>query len=305
MRIARFGVLERSNAAKRLVGRVAVVVLLSTASVVLLQANAFASGSDGLSSTILANPVLGLVPLPLGTENGPITQSNVGLIEGNNKSASSALDQALANGTVTAYIRSWSHQPSNGDADVITAFQFKNASDETSFVNGFNSQLQSQSSQAENAQFAVAGIPGASGIEVHTAQSGIALTEYIVSFTKGNTAFQEFMATSSGDLTTADAVSVADQQFANAPDIPANGSGTNWHLLPGVPLVGLLLCIVIIVIGRKRKYPEALRGLPPRGGNHWAPPAVAAPSGPWASYSSPVAPVSNEQHPKVSVDQWQ
>ena len=306
MKIARFGVLERSNAAKRLVGRVAVVVLVSTASVVLLQANAFASVGDGLSSTILANPVLGLVPLPPGTANGPITQSNVGVIEGNNKSASSALDQALADGTVTAYIRSWSHQPSNGDADVITAFQFKNASDETSFVNGFNSQLQSQSSQAGNAQFSVAGIPGASGIEVHTAQSGIALTEYIVSFTKGNTAFQEFMATSSGDLTTADAVSVADLQFANAPDIPASGSGISWRFEPGITLVVVFLSVAIVVIGRQRKYPEALRGLPSRSGNKWTPtPAVAAPSGPWASYSSPVAPVSNEQHPKVGVDQWQ
>jgi len=225
----------------------------------------------------------------------------VDLVEGNDKSGSSALDQALADGTVTAYIRSWSHQPSNGEAVVITAFQFENAPDESSFVNGFNNQLQSQSSP----QFAVTGIPGASGYEVHTTQSGIALTEYIVSFTKGNTAFQEFMATSSGDLTTANAISVADQQFAVAPDIPASNSGTNWHLLPGVPLVGLLVCVAIVVIGRRRKYPEALRGLPPQGGNFWAPPAGAAPSGPWASYSSPAGSVPSEQQPKVSADQWQ
>jgi hypothetical protein len=301
MKIARFEVLERSHAARRLVGRMVVVGMLSTASVFLLQANAFASGSGGLSSTIVANPLPGLVPLPLGTENGPITQSNVNLVEGNDKSGSSALAQALADGTVTAYIRSWSQQPSNGDAVVITAFQFKSASDESSFVGGFTGQLQSQSSP----QFAVTGIPGASGFEEHTAQSGIALTEYIVSFTKGNTAFQEFMATSSGDLTTADAISVAAQQFAVAPDIPASDSATNWHLLPGVPLVGLLVCIAIVVIGRRRKYPEALRGLPPRGGNNWAPPAAAAPSGPWPSYSSPVESVPSEQQPKVGADQWQ
>jgi hypothetical protein len=302
MKIARFGVSELSHGARRLVGGVAVVSMLSTASVFVLQSNAFASGSGGLSSTILATSVPGLVPLPLGPQNGPITSSNVGLVEGNNQSAVSALDQALAAGTVTAYIRTWAHQPSNGDAVVITAFQFKNASDEDSFVNSFDGQLQSQ---AGNAQFAAAGIPSASGFEVHTTSSGVALSEYIVSFTKGNTAFEEFMATASGDLTTADAVSVADQQFANAPDIPASDSGTNWHLLPGVPLVGLVVCIAIIVIGRKRKYPETLRGLPPRGANNWAPPAVAAPSGPWASYSSPAGPVPSEQQPKVSVDQWQ
>jgi hypothetical protein len=304
MKIARFEVMGRSSAARRLVGTVAVAGLLSTAPLFLLQSNAFASGSS-LSSTILANPVPGLVALPLGAENGPITQSNVGLVEGNDKSGVSALDQALADGTVTAFIRSWGHQPTNGDALVITAFQFKNASDETSFVNGFNSQTRSQSGQAGNAQFAVAGIPGASGVDVHTAQSGTALSEYIVSFTKGNTAFEEFMVTSSGDLTTADAVSVADQQFANAPDIPASGSGINWHAAPGITLVIVLLSVAIFVIGRRRKYPEALRGLPPLGVNNWAPLAVAAPSGPWASYASPVAPVSNEEHPKVSVDQWQ
>jgi hypothetical protein len=302
MKMARFGALERSNAARRHVGRVAVVGLLSTASLFLLPANAFASGDGGLSSTILASTLPGLVPLPIGPQNGPITQSNVDVVEGNNKTGISALDQALAAGTLTAYIRTWTHQPSNGDAVVVTAFQFKYASDENSFVNSFDGQLQSQ---AGTAQFAVAGIPSASGFEVHTTASGVAVTEYVVSFARGNTAFLEFVATTSGDLTAADAVSVAGQQFAVAPDIAASGSGTNWHLLPGVPLVGLVVCIAIVVIGRKRKYPEALHGLPPRGGNNWAPPAVAAPSGPWASYSSPAAPVPSEQQPKVSVDQWQ
>jgi len=226
----------------------------------------------------------------------------VGVVEGDNKTGASALDQALAAGTVTAYIRTWTHQPSNGDAVLITAFQFKYASDENSFVNSFDGQLQSQ---AGTVPFAVAGIPSASGFQLHTTASGIALSEYVVSFTKGNTAFQEFMATTSGDLTTADAVSVADQQFAVAPDIAASGSGTNWHLVPGVPLVGLLLSVVIVVVGRKRKYPEALRRVPPRSGTNWAPPAVAAPSGSWASYPPPVAPLSSEQPPKVSVDQWQ
>jgi hypothetical protein len=301
MKMTRSGVSERSNPASRLVGRVAVVGLLSTASVFLLQANAFASGSD-LSSTILANAVPGLVPLPLGPQNGPITQSNVDVVEGNDQGGASELDQALADGRVTAYIRSWNHQPSNGDAVVITAFQFKYASDENSFVNGFNGQMQSQ---AGNAEFAVAGVPNASGFEVHTTASGVALSEYVVSFTKGNMAFEEFMATTSGDLTTADAVSVAGQQFAVAPDIPASGSGINWHPVPGITLVVLLLSLAILLIGRHRKYPAALRGLPSPGSYNWAPPVVAAASGPWASYSSPVAPVSNEQHPKVSVEQWQ
>jgi hypothetical protein len=309
VKIGRFE-MNGSSAAKRLVGRVGVVGLLSTAPVFLLQSNAFGAGSDlgsGLSSTILANPVPGLVPLPLGTQNGPITQSDVGLVLGSDESASSALGQSLGDGTVSAYIRSWNHQPGDGDALVISAFGFKYASDETSFVNGLDSQLQSQAGQAGNATIAVTGIPGAAGAEEHTSSSGLPLSEYLVSFSKGNTVFLEVVATASGDLTSANAISVANQQFAVAPDISASGSTTNWHLLPGVPLVGLLLCVVIVAIGRMRKYPEALRGLPPGSGNGGAPAAVAAPSGPWASYSSPSPgmPVSNEQHPKVSVEQWQ
>jgi hypothetical protein len=289
------------NASRPFVGRLAVVVLLATASTFLLQSNAFASDGS-LATTILANTVPGLVPTPLGTENGPLTQSNVGVVLGSNEGATSALGRSLASGSVTAYLRSWNHQPTDGDAVVIAAFQFKYADNETSFVEGLNSQLQGQAGEAGNAAFPVTGIPGASGVEVHTSPSGVPLTEYIVAFEKGNTAFQEVVVTSSGDLTSATALAVANQQFASAPDIPASGSGTNWHLLPAVPAVGLLLSIAVVVIGRKRKYPAALTGIPPRGGHPWGPAAVA-PAGPWAAYSSPVESVSSEQHPKVSVEQ--
>jgi hypothetical protein len=300
MKIARFGDTERSNAARRLVGRMAAVGLLSTGSVLLLSSHAFATGSD-LPSTILANSIPGLVPTPLGNENGPITQSNVGLVLGSDNGASSSLGQSLADGAVTAYIRSWNRQPPNGDAVVITAFEFKTAPDESSFMDDFDSQLQND---AGNTPFAVSGIPGASGAEVHTTTSGISSSEYIVSFAKGNTAFQVVVATSSGDLTSANAVSLANQQFANAPDVPASGSGANWHLLPGVPLVGVVLYVAIVAIGRKRKYPVALRGLPTGNGHHWAPPAVPSPGLP-AGYSSPAGPVPSEQRPKVGADQWQ
>ena len=201
MKIARFGGTEGSNAARRLVGRVAAVGLLSTGSVLLLSSNAIASGS-GLPSTILASPIPGLVPIPPGNENGPITQSNVGLVLGSNNGASSSLGQSLADGAVTAYIRSWNRQPTNGDAVVITAFEFKNAPYESSFIDDFDSQLQND---AGNGPFPVSSIPGASGAEVHTTTSGIASTEYIVSFAKGDTAFQVVVATSSGDLTSANA----------------------------------------------------------------------------------------------------
>ena len=171
-------------------------------------------------------------------------------------------------------------------------------------MNGMSSWLGNQAGQAGNAPFGVAEIPGASGTELHTSPLGYSIVGYFVSFAKGNTAFLEVIATESGDLTSATAISVANQQFASAPDIPASGSKTNWHLLPGVPVVGAVLCVVIFVIGRKRKYPEALRGFRPRrqlGSDRRS----SGPSGPWASYPPPAAPVSNEEHPKVRVEQWQ
>jgi hypothetical protein len=64
MNIARLDVTERPNARRRAVGRMAIIGLLATSSIFLLQSNAFASNS-GLSSTILANPVPGLVPIAL------------------------------------------------------------------------------------------------------------------------------------------------------------------------------------------------------------------------------------------------
>jgi hypothetical protein len=256
MRIQRFKVTKRSNPARRHIGRLALIGLLSTASVLLVQSSAFASGGDGLSSTILARTVPGLVLVPPGTENGPVTHSNVG--------------------AVGAFIRTWDHEPTDGDAVVIEAFEFKSSAGETFFLHTLDSGLKGQADEKGNAAFAVTGIPGASGVEVHTTSSGTRVPEYIVSFGKGHTIFQVIVATASRDLTAADAVSVANQQFAKAPDVPT--SGTNWIVLPGAPLVVLLLCLATFAIRRKRRHPAALGSFSAQSGTNWNPPDVP-PSG--------------------------
>jgi hypothetical protein len=113
-------------------------------------------------------------------------------------------------------------------------------------------------------------------VEEHTTSSGTPISEYIVSFVKANTVFQEVEATSSRDLTAADAISVANRQFANAPNVPA--SGTNWILLPGVPLVVILLCTAIFAIRRKHRHPAALSGFPSHRDANWGS-IVVPPSG--------------------------
>jgi hypothetical protein len=301
MKTRRFGLADGSNAVMRLSGKFAVITVVVTGCVLLPQANAFASSnSNDLSSVILPNSLPGLVELPLGTYNGPITQLTVDSVMGSSSDATSALGQSLANGDVTAYIRSWGHQPSNGDAVIIGAFEFTNASEEHSVLDGLDFQMLGQSGSEP---LAVPGISGATGSVTHTAESGTAVTEYEVTFAKGNTVFQVAAASASGDITGADGLALAQQQFANAPDIPAATSGTGWQWRT-LPPVGLVLAIAIFVIGRKRKYPEALRGLPLRSDPTWNPPP-GGPPGPWGAYPSPTGATATEQVPKVSAGQWQ
>jgi len=299
MEITLHQVAERPNARWRFVVRLAVAMFLTIVGVVLLQSSAFAS--SGLSSVILTNSEPGLVAVPLGAYNGPITQSSVAKVMGSIDGPTSWLGQSLAAGTVTAYVRSWVHQPTNGDIVIIVGFQFTNGSDESSFVNGLNDAMRSQSGSEP---LAVAGIPDASGSAVHTSTSGTPQSNYVVTFAKGNTVFQLVVSSSLGDLTSADALSLANQQFANAPNVPAGALGTHTDWWRITPLVGIALCIAIILIARKRKYPLALRGFAPGNGYNWAPP-VAAPSGPWGPNPSPPTPLSSDQRPKVSSDQWQ
>jgi len=299
MGVAQSKLIERPKARPRLVGRCVVIAFLTAAYAFLMQSSAFASG--GLSSVILPNSEPGLVAAPPGDYNGPITQSNVGAVLGNSTGAGSALGQSLASGNVAGYIRTWGHQPANGDAVVIVAFEFTNASVESSFVNGLASGNQNQSGSTP---VAVPGIPGASGSVTHPSTLGTAGSEYVVTFAKGNTAFDVDVASSSGDLTSADAITLANQQFASAPDIPASGAGTNWHWWRVSPLVGIPLFVAIILIGRMRKYPTALRGLASAVGDNRGPAAVGSP-GPWGPPPPPAAPIPTDQRPKVSAHQWQ
>ncbi len=288
-----------SNPIWRLVTRIAVIVSLTTAYVLVMQSNAFATGS--LSSTILSIPEPGLVALPLGNYNGPVSRSNVDAVMGSTTDAAGALGQALADGDVTGYLRSWSRQPNDGDAVVIGAFAFNYAFEEDSFLNSLDTQMHTQSGIEP---LAVPKIAGASGITAHTTtSSGAPLTEYEVTFEKGNTVFQVAVVSSSGDLTSADALSIADRQFANAPDTAASTATviyrTDWTKV-GILVGGVLLTIALFIVGRKRKYPVALSGYALPGTQYPVPqyPVPQMPSGPSAQ------PIPPEQRPKVGADQW-
>ena len=106
-----------------------------------------------------------------------------------------------------------------------------------------------------------------------------------------------------------DALSIADRQFANAPDIPASTATeiyrTDWTKV-GILVGGALLTIALFIVGRKRKYPAALSGYALPGSQY---PGAQYPGASTAAYpqrpSGPAAqPIPPEQRPKVGADQW-
>ncbi len=290
---------SRSHVAWRLIGKVAVVGLVTSPGLLFAAPGAGASG--GLSSIILAEPEPGLVAAAPGPYNGPLTQSNLGLVLGSAADGTNALGQSLASGDVTAYVRTWSRQPKNGDVVLILAFQFKSAPFESSFIDGLDGAIQRQ---AGATPLAVPGIPGAAGAAVQTSSSGTPLSEYVVAFAKGNTAFEIDIASSSGDLFGADAIAMANSQFAIAPDSPAGTPGTQWNW-SGTAILGggLLATIAMFVIGRRRKYPIALRGVPPRSGPYRGLPLVGLPAPPTPPWS-PAGTIPTDARTKMSTDQW-
>ena len=291
----------RRYAPRRVASRVAFVSLVSAVGLLISQSGALASG--GLSSTVLSNTEPGLTVAPPGAYNGPITPSTLSLVVGSSSGATE-LDQGLSTGSVTAYLRLWDHQPKNGDAVVIAAFAFTNGSEEDSFSAGLSSGLAGRPGAQS---FVVPGLSGAYGSTQHSTTSAGPLSEYAVSFEKGNTVFQVLVASSSGDLTSSDAVALATRQFANAPDVPASpcacvsGIRTNWWGVASL-VGGIVLTGTVFAIGRKRKYPTALNGLLPPSDGHDGSSSVASsiPGG----YLAPTH-LSTDDGPKVSAVQWQ
>jgi hypothetical protein len=297
---------ESDGKVERLFGRLVVIMLLVAVGVLSVTTRAFASSalspeSTSLSAIVLSETEPGLVAAAPGTLNGPLTQADLEQITGSSGAEANDFGQALASGDLTAYIRAWGHQPSDGDAVVITAYQFAKAPDESAFLSSLDNGTQAR---AGAVAFPTPGIPGAIGSATHASSSGTSLTEYAVVFEKGNLVFEVETASASGDLTSANAVSLASQQFAAAPDTPASpGTNLNGLRLVLVP-VGLALTIAIIVVGRKRKYPFALTGLPARMGSNGMPPAFGPP-GPWGAPSAQADGPSGEMRPKVGAEQWQ
>lgn len=220
-------------------------------------ATAATESSPDLSTVIVSQPPLpGYTAIPLGADNGPVTKSNVSLFG----PEADTIEQHIANGDMTAYIRTWTHQPPNGNGLVILAVRFEDPSSVPSFLAGFDSGAKA----GRGVPFAVPQIANATAYRTITSVSGASVTEYMVDFGKGNTAFIAEVATASGTLSQTDAITLAAAQSAADPGTPvptrsAPSSSTStaykagevfFYVLLGVVVVGL---VVVLVQRRGRK----------------------------------------------------
>jgi hypothetical protein len=161
-----------------------------------------------LSSIVLTKTFPGLVASAPGTTNGPIGDAGLHYLPLNNKSGNAMLEYIILH-RVTGYLRAFSRKPPNGDGVFIFAFRYKNASEEDSWLRGFDSTF----STSGAVKFNVPGVKGASGFTVITSTStGTTAAEYEISFDVGLTTFIMITGSSSGDLNKSDAIALAKSQ---------------------------------------------------------------------------------------------
>lgn len=212
-------------------------------------------------STTLPN----FIAEPLGPTNGPLTQSTVSQFGGQSQAVANVGEQ-LANGDLTGYVRVWTHAPPDGDAVEIMAIHFSNPADIPSALSGFAD----AASQADASQFTVPNIPGAMGRETTlTTTRGTLAKAYVVTFSNAENLFVTYGISESGDLTSADAVTVASEQAAHVggATVPSSSSGSSpayvaGEVFGGVLLIAGITALIIVIVRRTRRNDELHHGHP-------------------------------------------
>ena len=215
---------------------------------------AYAAPND-LSSIVLSDTLPGFVVSAPGPKNGPVDQANVDLFGGDGD-VSAVLNRDLADGDATGEYRFWVHQPLNGDGVVISAFRFKSPKQVADFLGELDGGYRS----VAGVTFPVPALPGASGYTARVSASGSPSTAFVVTFAKGAIAFEVQVITASGDLTSADAVSVAMKQAANAPGalqspvVPAGAPAPdrNTEIVELAAVAVVLIAIALFIARRDR-----------------------------------------------------
>jgi len=229
-------------------GAIALVAALA-----LLDPPTGASTTANLASEVVHSTLPGQVAAAPGPDNGPLTQSDLALALSGNAGAAKLLAPFLADGDIHGYLRVWTHRPSAGDATMISAFTFAESSEEQSFFGGLSAGEQRGSGAA---RFAVPGIPGATGVVVHSTLVGASVIDHVVTFTRGNVVFLVRTVSESDDVTTAAAVSVAARQLAQAvrSQAPAGLSPrTKKGIDLGYAMLALVAVAVMVLLAQRRR----------------------------------------------------
>jgi hypothetical protein len=242
-----------------------------------------------LGTQVVSQTLPDFVETSPGLDNGPITPRSASALFGDNSELASELQQDLANGTFSGYVRIWTHQPVNGDAIVILALRLPDSGHAQAFLAGMNHGVSSVASGS----FDVPSIAGASGFIGRQPLQGQPASEYSVTFGRNSTVFEVEAATVSQDLSYDDAISVANSQAAQVggstvpPTAPPGVSSQDpmlrvSYVLGEVVAVLAVITLVLYFIRRERRREKTtLPGptQPPISTGSFGPPLAPQPSG--------------------------
>ena len=186
------------------------LVILGIPGMPVLGGSSAVASSTGLSTIVLSKTLYGLVQSPHGPANGPVTLSNFKHLPVYFP-GERTLEGEMANGGAIGYVRTWVNKPADGDAVFILAMQFKKSSEARAFSSVAQSNLRNEGLD----EFLVHGLP--EGFELLATQSALGKTEYIVDFAKGKYFFGIAVVNGLGDISTADAATLAKEQNSRAP----------------------------------------------------------------------------------------
>jgi hypothetical protein len=205
-----------------------------------------ASADATLSSVVLPTTLPGLVAAPLGDGNGPITSANVSLL-GVSAAASATVQNQLNDGSLSGFYRTWSHNPPNGDAIAIGVLRFQQSQAAAAFVVGANNSLQG------HAGVLVSSVPGIPGASVYTVASLSSGSTQVTFFDHGTYAVWVTLRSSSYDLTSSDAATLADRQLeriaGSASVLATNGGsfGSSSLAYRAGELFGALAVVALLI----------------------------------------------------------
>jgi hypothetical protein len=211
-----------------------------------------------------------MIESPSGALNGAITPGELNSIFGDS-GPTGALSRAIANGDVSAYLRTWANQPPNGAFVQVTAAQFPSSADASAALAG----AVHGTSTNHFGHFAVPEIPYATGVTLITNSQNGLINEEIVQFAKGTILFdvgvgQVTTAANSGQsqLSEADVIQIARHQATLAPGpnlSPTNPDATQSTAYKAGEYVGPVLLVffvvglIVLIVQRRRKGASAAR----------------------------------------------